>query len=411
MATTLKDQLTDWRTEPEPVSACWLPSQSFVYQRLDFGPTVVGEDLKSAIELHIEEDSPLPIEQVAWGYYQAEAGGPVLLYMSHRGLAFKAEDTHLTDRPTYPSLLAALQKDHESDSIQMVLSDTDLSAVHFTAGSHIPNQVTSVLLSEPIFSTQPETLSEKRAIIQNASAELKKRIPESAHSAILPTLLTISGSRVLSNETLEITTCEINADGSTTSQEATVSLSSDQFYQCDVRDKPFLEQKKKQAKQEEYLSTGFKVGLFAVAALIVLQLFLIGGNSWLKARANTVPERTLAVDRVNQKEQLLNSIELFSITAFQPFEALDRMNQLRPDSLYFENMQAGTEGKKADEQFFLQLRGIASSAAEADRFANALEKDPSFFKVSISDIRSQTRQTDFKLLVQLSGENTGGGEL
>lgn len=407
MTPKIQEKLSDWRKEPEGHSALWLPSQSFVYHSLDFGPTITGDDLRSAIELQIEEDSPLPAEQVAWGYYQAEGTSALLLYMTHRATALQSEDPHQTDRPAYPTLLCTVADTPNKNCIRMILSRTELSAVYLQANTPIPQQVKSVVLEQALDAIEPEALNEDVIKqIRLAETTIKAKLSSEDLTTVEAAIFAIKQGKVLDNKTLEVSTYRIHSDGSCEQLDPFVLLNSAQFYNCDIRDKPFLEQKKKQARQEELLQDAVKIGLYAICLLLLFQVLLISGKAWLSARADKVPERTLAVDRVNQKEQLLNSIELFSITAFQPFEALERMNTYRPDTLYFENMQAGTEGKKANEQFFIQLRGIASSAAEADRFAEAMQNDPSFYKVDISDIRSQTRQTNFRLFVQLSGSDS-----
>ena len=166
-----------------------------------------------------------------------------------------------------------------------------------------------------------------------------------------------------------------------------------------------MKHKFKNSKQRPSPATDFGArcklgGIFAVSLGLLAIGLLLSGQA-LKRQDDRLKMQASAVEQVNQKEILLESLDLFSIAALQPFEALERMNRVRPDALYFTSLEAGANRETEREEFSIKLKAVASSAAQADKFSAQLQADPFFSQVRLSKLRSKTKRTDFELEVHM----------
>jgi len=121
----------------------WLPGHPFVVKPLDISGELTGEDLLSAVELAVESAAPVPLEQLAWGWYYDPEGTQVLIYMSLREMCLSlAPDFEEADY-VLPSFLAALGNPEQGPCLRLVLSPTDASAVFFGSNPNIPDWIVS----------------------------------------------------------------------------------------------------------------------------------------------------------------------------------------------------------------------------------------------------------------------------
>ncbi|MFT4900941.1 MAG: hypothetical protein ACI81V_000208 [Lentimonas sp.] len=367
-----------------------------VTQRVEWTGTLTAEDLASTLELAVESASPFSLEQLAWGSCSDPASNQALIYMSLSDRCRQLVPNFEQAAHAYPAFLIALNQPTDADCVRLVATAADLSAICMTRGERIPRRIVSVAHSASIESANSQPAHETETLLASLN-QLKAKLTTQECAHLESNIRSVESTRVEAGQRVYATIRYLPIAGGKGETREQVILQEDAVYSCDLRDTAYIAKLKKDNRLAEALWLALKASAIAAALCLLTQLAAWVGGQWLNAREAKVLRTAADVERVEQKEALLNGLELFSIAALQPFEALEIMNGLRPDSLYFESMRAGADREKNEESFTLELKGVATSAAEADNFAAQLRKNPRFSEVKLSNIRAQTRRTDFNL--------------
>ena len=376
----------------------WLPSYQFVATRVDCPKSLSDAECTSLMELALESHSPFPIEQIFWGYYRDLPSQQALLYMGLKEQFSASESAIKYAHYVYPTFMAGLSATNERDGIQIFADSEGLSALWLEANTPVPKKV---------FSRSWAAFGEKNSLPQDHDALLRivsnwaRELNSDPDIPVIETFIQLSTLQLLSNSCLKLSQERLYWQDGTQSEATFHTLKGDALYACDVRDTRQIQKLKANALTSYRLWRALQCsGILALAmSLIALALFL--GTHALERQQTEIRAAATAVEKVQQKEALLASLDLFSVAALQPFEALERMNQIRPDALYFTSLQAGANRQTEREKFFIKLKAVASSAAQADKFSMQLQADPFFSEVRLSKLRSKTKRTDFELEVQM----------
>lgn len=381
----------------------WLPGQAFVVQVLDLPQELADEELLSTVELAVESASPLPIEHLAWGWYPDESARQILVYMSTRERCLDALQEFDTAAHVYPAFLSLINAPSVEATCRIILTAVDLSAAYFQTGARLPDAIKSIRHTEALPDQFNQTeISEAQLQIIRASFE---KLQTAATKAGLPKLESnlyyLAESAIELDHSIQITLARIDLASGTCETLPAQWIRGHNVYHADLRDQAFLDNRRREDRIADGLWTALMTSAYTAAGILLLFLINWIGIFIIRHTESTIDAQAPAVHRVEEKESLLAGIELFSTSALQPFKALEIMNAERPDSVYFQNMRAGAERENAQENFFLRLKGIASSAAEADNFANRIRGNALFSTVELSDLRSQNNRTDFNLFVRI----------
>ena len=397
----LKKYSTNHRSndiEAVEADVIWLPSFHFVVIRVECPNTMTGTERTSFIELAVESHSPFPIEQIYWGYYPEPSSQQALLYMGLKEQFPLSESAIGSAQYVFPSFLAAVVAKREYDGIQLFADDYGLSALWFEASNPLPRKVLSRRWSAFGVESPPSDNSELMLeIVRNWTKELQVVTDISVNDR----LIRLSGLQLESSSTLHLSLDISNWQNGSEIETLSKTLTGDTLYACDVRDETQIQKLKTKALASHRLWRALQIGGVFAASLGLLAIGLLLSERALESQDAKLEEQASAVEQVNQKEILLDSLDLFSIAALQPFEALERMNRIRPDSLYFRSLEAGANRQAEREEFTIKLKAVASSAAQADKFSAQLQADPFFSQVRLSKLRSKTKRTDFELEVHM----------
>lgn len=397
----LKEHSTNLRskdTETAEADVLWLPSFHFVVTIVECPNNMSDTERASFMALAVESHSPFPIEQIFWGYYPELSSQTALLYMGLKEQFTVNEYAIEGAQYVFPAFLAAVVATSEYDGIQFFADDYGLSALWCEANNPLPRKVLSRRWSAfGVDCPPPEDGEVLLEIVRNWTQELQvvTDVP------VKHRLIRLSGLQLESSSTLHLSLASLNWQNGSEIESLSKSLLGDSLYACDVRDETHIQKLKTKARASHRLWRALQVGGFFALSFGLLAIGLLLSGQALKRQDDRLKMQASAVEQVNQKEILLNSLDLFSIAALQPFEALERMNRVRPDALYFTSLEAGANRKTEREEFSIKLKAVASSAAQADKFSAQLQADPFFSQVRLSKLRSKTKRTDFELEVHM----------
>lgn len=397
----LKEHSTNLRskvTETAEADVLWLPSFHFVVTRVECPNTIFGTERTSLIELAVESHSPFPLEQIFWGYYPEPSSQQALLYMGLKEQFAVRESAIGSAQYAFPAFLAAVVAKSEYNGIQLFADDYGLSALWFEANNPLPRKVLSRRWSAFGVDTPPlEDSDVLLKIVRTWTQDLQVFTDVLVNDR----LIRLSGLQLESSSTLHLSLDSLDWQNGSEIETLSKTLKGDTLYACDIRDETQIQKLKTKALASHRLWRALQVSGILAVSLGLLAIGLLLSGQALKRQEDRLKKQASAVEQVNQKEILLESLDLFSIAALQPFEALGRMNRVRPDALYFTSLEAGAYREAEHEEFSIKLRAVASSAAQADTFTAQLQADPLFSQVRLSKLRSKTKRTDFELEVHM----------
>jgi Tfp pilus assembly protein PilN len=134
----------------------------------------------------------------------------------------------------------------------------------------------------------------------------------------------------------------------------------------------------------------------ASVALIAIGLCGFFQLRWL-ARHEALSARELAardeqVRQIQQKEDRTHELDLFSNKKHAYFRRLNKINELRPDSVLFTSVYA-SEGEN------FEINGFAQNLAELNKFEKSLNESLLFRVVKIGDKNNQDDRINFSLFL------------
>ena len=286
----------------------------------------------------------------------------------------------------FPSFLAAITADIKYQGIQFFADTHGISALWLETNHTLPKKNHESPLG--CFRVKSPPLNDNEAltkILRIWAQELKDALDVSINQ----TLIQLSKLQIESSSSIRLILENYNWQDGTQADDLITTLKGDTLFASDVRDATQIQKIKAQTRISNRLWRALQCsGIFAIL-MGVLAIILFLGEQALEKQKNKLIEQASAVGQVKQKEALLESLDLFSVAALQPFEALERMNRVRPDALYFTSLTAGAHRQAQNEEFSIKLKAVASSAAQADKFSTQLQADAFFSQVRLSKLRSK----------------------
>ncbi|MDR2812625.1 MAG: hypothetical protein LBB05_02450 [Puniceicoccales bacterium] len=156
-----------------------------------------------------------------------------------------------------------------------------------------------------------------------------------------------------------------------------------------------LELKKRQIKNKITTHIALYMAI-AASALIAIGLCGFFQLRWLSLCENRFAQRLASRDeqvkQIQQKEDRAHELDLFSNKKHAYFRGLNKINELRPESILFHSIYA-SEGEN------FEIKGSAQNLAELNKFEKILNESSLFKVVKIEDKSNQDDLINFSLFL------------
>ncbi|MEZ5277723.1 MAG: hypothetical protein R3F07_15185 [Opitutaceae bacterium] len=183
----------------------------------------------------------------------------------------------------------------------------------------------------------------------------------------------------------------------------TVSFSD--LWAMDIRDPEFLAGRKQAVRIDTFMWRG----VLGVAVLLVILLagefLLVGGKISLGIIANLTTRRQGEVERIEERQKIVERLAEFDRSNLIPFEMLRAINTARPRTVYF--TRAATEGLSS-----LIIDAATKNVADVNQYEAALRATPEVLEVEVRNLKPRDDGTTFTLVVTFrpgAFENAAGG--
>jgi hypothetical protein len=368
-------------TEPTPpatsdAAITWLPGESFFTERIALPATVSAKELDEFVLTQLELLSPMPSDQLNWGYCVSDSQDHLLLFAKSKELEDETISESGSGRIWLPSFVPFVRYPVEQPSLVPVVSSGTLSLLAFDQAGMLPFEVHSIPLPDSSLNDQA---------LQWMIADLLRDLPW-VDLPLVDGIVRLAGT---TRDWRDRLTFRCKRGDTGVLEQCWTSRS---LLRADVRDS---ETKVAYRKQSESARVLWFVSLGSVAAMICLTL--LSAAAWgLHHRAQGMASKVeLQQDRVSMIESKARNLEVFqsgSAARLQPLSMLEILNQHRPDGLYFNQVKA-FEGNR------IQVEGMAEGNGTewVNQFRSNLERLSQLGVMNLEITRISQGVTYFRL--------------
>jgi len=357
----------------------------FFCRTVELPEEMEAEALEAFAELSVEELSPFPLEQLAWGYLLDADGRQLFIYAACRPrIPGEEQSGWEAAEQVYPAFLPMLLSGEKRERWALLKADNSLTLMHFTADSSLPRQTASAPL--------PEEPSEQ----EQALARLRTRCGLPADALLEHwQLLRITASREAITFTLKL-----EADGT---EQATRLHGEMARWRADLRDADFMVGERRRRRLEQRVAWAM-LGVGLAASLMLLLSLLAVFGSWLVERRQALVEsKSEAVFTIQQNSDFLLQLEQFSGDPFQPFRVLEIANSIlmerQPREITFDSAALAN-----NEEVVIQ--GTSKNVDAVNRYSDALRASGFFTMVDLVDVRTRRGDVNFTLNLRFDTQQT-----
>lgn len=366
-------------TSTSPVAL--VPGERFFLKEIALDPT---GSAAAQVELGIEEASPFPLSQLYHGFVVSPDRRVAVAFAAYRR-RFTGEE--LAEWPgaaaVLPEFLALVGPAPDRPTIVVQVQPAGLNAVAWDGRAGLPVAFHSRTVADPTEAQITEVVTELRRRAGLTEAEVRR----------------LEGPAGVG----------LDAEGNAIFRlagEETARLSATALAHADVRDKSFLDEKRRDADRRRRWARAFSAIAALLAVAIGLDLAAVGVGLWNRQGRSRVAARADDVHRVETAQALATRIEDLAARQEKPLEWLSIVSAIRPRSVQFTRVESGN-----DRSLLINAQTVDASAVGA--YETALRQRTELEQVETRDLRSREGMTSFVLYVKFQpggGAATQGGQ-
>jgi len=350
----------------------WVSGSQVVLEAVALPQSLTGEELSSALALHLEEASPFPPEQLFWGYLRGREERVWLILVPRHHLNGEI-DPAASEIPVWHQVTPAL-------ALFEALSPDSLIRVEIGQ---------TILVVVP--AREPEGEPAAYCVPTSTEEALWKRLGQNPAVAAHYTLHDSATPSSTSKETLTF-----QSEGPETASPS-ISLSAADQWSADLRPLPLKQRHRKRLVWQKQLTRAFIAGCLLLGVSLAAMLLVGAIDRFQLHRPGDLTRLQSESSRLEDSQELVLSLRQIGDQGLRPLHLLSEVNQRRPDSIYFSRTDIRSPRS-------LHIRGVAPDIAQLNTFVAALRDLPTTESVSLADQRRQADQVSFILDV-VFGEN------
>ena len=279
--------------------------------------------------------SPIPLEQLAWGFLTNEKSRHMLMFgafierLNAESLPPEESFYHVL-----PSFFAAAPANGTAQWV-FIWEAGHVTAVHYNAGEIIPVRV------------EIERLTEDSAVAAFAAKEnLLKRLGSNARNEAAPGLLAQpEGIRGARDKMVYTFARYDSADSQPVRIPGNAPAGVADRWSADMRGSIFRGAEQRRRRASANAGLVLKAAAVCFVLLILVQGGVIYGQMVVKSKQTQITNQTPGVTRINEQLALLKQIDQFTGHELHPFEMIGAINLLRPKEIYYTKMRVYENNK------------------------------------------------------------------
>jgi hypothetical protein len=363
------------------LAARFVPSDRFFLRFVPLAPDLPALDQAG---LALEGLAPFPPAQLYWGCCVAPDRASALVYAAHRR-RFTPEETADWERAdlAVPDLLPLLGAAPAGPALLIQADETRLAGAAWPADSAWP-----VAVHARAYAAAP-TEQDRRQF----AAEL------AARAGLAEAPATFLDGRPQARR--EGDTLILELAGPTGAILAATSATAGEQDTLDMRDRAFLDRRRRARRQGEFIWKVLRAGSLAALLALVFELGSLGLVLANRATQSRIAAQAPFVEKLETAHGLATRVDELTHKRLRFFEMLAAVNEPRPRSITF--TRTGTSGRNG-----LEIEAQTGSADDVGTYETALRNLAVLEKVEIRDLRARDGVTTFGLTVAFKADAAPG---
>jgi hypothetical protein len=363
------------------LTARFVPSDRFFLRFVPLAPDLPALDQAG---LTLEGLAPFPPAQLYWGCCVAPDRASALVYAAHRR-RFTAEETADWERAdlAVPDLLPLLGAAPKGPALLIHADETRLTGAAWPAGGAWP-----VAVHARAYTAAP-TEQDRRQF----AAEL------AARAGLAEAPATFLDGRLQARR--EGDTLILELAGPAGAVLAATSAAVGEQDTLDMRDRAFLDRRRRARRQGEFIWKVLRAGSLAALLALVFELGSAGFALAARAAQSRIAAQAPFVEKLETAHGLATRVDELTHKRLRFFEMLAAINEPRPRSITF--TRTGTSGRNG-----LEIEAQTDSADDVGTYETALRNLAVLEKVEIRDLRARDGVTTFGLTVAFKADAAPG---
>jgi hypothetical protein len=347
-----------------------LPDVYFFCRAVPIATNATPAEAAAQVELALEALSPFPPAQMYHGHFWRPGAKAACVFAAYRKRFTTEQIESWADAeavlPTFASLLCMPNK---RPTTLLLWSEKGLTAVNWDDANDAP---VSVIARE----LPPEPTETDRAALRTAVLQESGDARTVIEPATAPALdVTARGDEFIFR-----------------SDQISAAFTREQLDMLDVRDKEELAARRR-ARSRDLLLWRVLLGCVAAIALaVLLEVVLIGGGLWQKARTIRVDRQEPGVAKILMAKNLASRIDELSTKRMRPFEMISMVAEKKPASVTFVSTTV-------TNLYTLDVEAQAVTSSDLEAFRSALNSLSGCERVEIKGNRLQNGLTTFRVIV------------
>lgn len=372
------------------------PGGFFFSRLVSLPPELTPEEFPGLAELTLEECSPFPLEQLAWGFLVDHDRRELWLFAACRPrIGSSAMEDWDEAEHVFPAFLPLLLAMPQPPERLLWQSEDEILLLDFKPGARFPHRIRHQRLPQV---DEGADESESTDVDSLTSGFLRAEGVDADGATIYELKETnVSDDRVVS--------FVVGPQEGEPLPEVTLS-DSEATWWADLRSVEFIEEEKKSRRWQNTLWASLQWASWAAVCLVLLVLLNIVGDMLVKRRAALIVAQQPAVTAIEQNRDFLDDLRQFSQRPLRPYEVLGLTNEYRPYK------QIEYTSAEIDSTDGIIIQGNANSANEANAFNDTLLRTNFFRNLDpvVTKRDSRTGLNEFKFHLEYIGPMEDDGE-
>lgn len=363
-----------------------VPGDAFFVRKVELPEGLSNEELAAFVQLDLEGSSPFPMEALAWGYMHADDSAHAFAYATPKvrlkKLEFSGMETYYQLFPGFISLFGDTVKE---PTVRFISQTGVLSAIFMQAGQSVPLAIQSRRLTGEVLTddTQMEARDAMAASI------------ESEGYAMEDGLWLGEGVDITNDGSIRFRHRHLGTRESGDQGIHDLKVGSSSLWALDLRDASFAGTEKQVRQRSGLIWKSLKTAGWIALLILVTQVASFGLKGFNILMEGKIGKLEPHAVRVENKLTLADRLTQSTEEDVKPFNLMEVINPLRPDSIFFEKVRS-----KAFNQ--LEVEGKSTEGVTpVNAFADSVTQ---LAYVESVENNSQTRnnQTSFEFLITFS---------
>lgn len=385
----------------EPVPVRLVPSAQFTYGTEEVPPGIRAREIDTMVQGIVEDRSPFPIEQTAWGFLldnRTRQETHVLHYAGARELVFgsAAEAKDVSSGPVFPGIVATTGLSFGGTTWLVLREKECLSAVCFHPRSTIPSRVVSRFIEpdcgeDALWRARTQLLED--CTIEDDAETLAGFVRmETAQQTGEKQIVFHLSRQKEPEQDFHI-------------WRKTRLARPYRILAADTRERGALSAGQRTRTSRKRVLRVAAAFALATAALALLELYLGYRRNSAEKLLEQAEARQEEVAHLRQLKEMAVSLSDYGTGDFSPFLWLMVANEARPEAVAYRAVEIDSSGQ-------MRIAGQAEEASALNTYVEALSNDPRFAEVSMDGITTSAEGISFQLRLKtgsldaLSAEQT-----